>query len=94
MGGLPGYGKGYWLEAEQSSGFYDHYQTTIAASRSTPVVGHDDAGVIVFVRFAGQLSPPPRATGSGYGHLGMYEREIMVKKVLEMSPHANNQCAS
>jgi hypothetical protein len=92
--GLPGYGLGYWLEADPNSGFYEHYQTMISASRPTPTVGYDIVGVIIFVRFVGQLSPPSTANGSGYGHLGMYQHQITVKRLLEMSPHTNNQCAS
>jgi hypothetical protein len=92
MSGLPSYGRGYWLEADPTSAFYQHYRTMIDASSAFTNTGQEDPGAIVFVRFIGRLSVAQAANGVGYGHMGIYPRQITVVRLLEMSRHANNQC--
>jgi hypothetical protein len=94
MSGLPGYRRGYWLEADPTSAFYQHYRTMIAASSAFTITGQEDPGSIVFVRFVGRLSPAQAPNSVGYGHMGIYPRQITVLQLLEMRRHANNQCAA
>jgi hypothetical protein len=94
MSGLPGYGKGYWLEADPTSAFYEHYRTMIAASSAFTITGQEDPGAIVFVRFVGRLTLAQAPNSVGYGHMGIYPRQITVLQLLEMRQHANNQCAA
>jgi len=45
--------------------------------------GPDDK-LAIYVRFEGVLSPPASAeSGKGYGHLGLYAREVKVTEALE-----------
>jgi hypothetical protein len=71
----PGYGEGWWLEAEPESGFYEQYNA-LSSQVSPPPGGY----VTVFVRFRGRLSPP-----GSYGHLGAYARTVTVQEVVELS---------
>ena len=92
MSGLPSYGNGYWLEADPTSTFYEHYYKTIPAKSVPTLAGEEDPGAIVFVRFIGRLSVAQAANGVGYGHMGIYPRQITVVRLLEIRRHANNQC--
>lgn len=97
MDGLPNYGHGYWLEATAESGFFEKYKSFLSKDYD-PSHRPEDLGTIVFVHVLGEVSPLKNAgygAGTneyGYGHLGLYPRLITVTKVLEMAPHANNQC--
>jgi len=88
MNERPGYGAGYWLEADPQSGFYEQYRKISADTVTSTSPYH---GVIVFVRFTGAVSPP-KSKLNGYGHLGQYVRMITVTEVLEMTASANDQC--
>ncbi len=63
-------GPTYWLIPEPDSGF----QEALQAAGWQPV-----APQAFYVRFEGELSAPGR-----YGHLGAYEREVRVRKTLEV----------
>jgi hypothetical protein len=82
--GCPGYGIGYWLQAEPASEFFKRYEVLrLQAGTHTPP--QDSlAGVIVRVRFIGRLSPPGQ-----YG-LDQYSREVTVEKLLDMT--VDNSC--
>lgn len=69
-----GYGVGYWLTG--TTEFYDQYYALVESSGFDPSTGY----LSVYVRFKGELSP-----SGDYGHLGMYEREITVTELLEMT---------
>jgi len=73
------YGTGYWLTG--TAEFNDQYRALVQSSGHDPISGYQP----VFVRFSGELSPP-----GSYGHLGVYEREVTVIELLEMS--LDGQC--
>jgi len=81
----PGYGSGYWLASTPDSGFFDQYG-------AIPPGGVKDykplgsPGVVVYVRFIGDLSPASLSSFEGYGHLSLYTRQITVTELLEMTP--------
>jgi hypothetical protein len=72
--GQPGYGKGYWLMG--TAEFVERYNALVGFSGQAPRRAHAP----IYVRFKGDLSPP-----GSHGHLGMYEREVTVIELLEMS---------
>lgn len=73
------YGNGYWLDG--TADFYDQYSALVQSSGFDPSAGY----LSVYVRFEGELSLP-----GSYGHLGAYEREVIVTELLEMS--ADKKC--
>ena len=75
-------GTGYWLNG--ISEMSDQYYALVQSSGFDQGTGY----LSVYVRFNGELSPP----GGGYGHLGAYEREVTVTKLLEMS--LDGQCSN
>jgi hypothetical protein len=81
----PGYGAGYWLEADPDSRFFEQYKATISAVISdTNSLSHNQ-GTEVYVHFVGELSPPASTLSGGYGHLSQYPYLIRVTEVLSMS---------
>ncbi|GAB4579990.1 MAG: hypothetical protein Fur0022_27290 [Anaerolineales bacterium] len=74
MDAQPGYGHGYWLESPND--FHEQYRALLFASGVEYLTG-DQA---VYVVFEGELSPEGQ-----YRHVGAYEREVTVIKLLEMS---------
>jgi len=80
----PGYGQGYWLAAIPDSGFFEHYDA-ITPRNGMDYKPLDSPGVVVFVRFVGDLSPASASPFEGYGHLSAYTRQITVTEVLEMT---------
>jgi hypothetical protein len=56
--------------------FVERYNALVGFSGEAPRVVHAP----IYVRFKGDLSPP-----GSHGHLGMYEREVTVIELLEMS---------
>ena len=65
----------WWLNAAPEIRFYEQYSALLGGTPQPP-----GAYASVFLRFRGTLSPP-----GDYGHLGAYEREVMVVEVVEMS---------
>lgn len=70
--GSPSSTTGYWLTG--NAAFHERY-SALATTR-----GSNGFGPVVYTRFTGTLS----AEG-GYGHLGVYKREITVTSVTEMA---------
>ena len=70
----PSYGNGYWLTGNTE--FYNQYAALIQSTGFDQSTGY----LSVYVRFKGELSPQ-----GTYGHLGAYEREVIVTELLEMS---------
>ena len=73
---------GYWLVSTRDSGFNERLETFQSLRGPTGELS-------VYVKFVGTLSPKNQ---NGYGHLGMYSREITVTEVLEMKAWDENQC--
>ena len=73
---------GYWLTSTPDSGFNE--QLTKFSTLTDPT------GLRVYVKFIGVHSPTKLF--GGYGHLGMYKKEITVTKILEMKPWSDNLC--
>jgi hypothetical protein len=85
---LPGYGQGYWLSIEADRQFYERY--SVLSPRTEDFAG---AGAIVYVHFIGHLVAPSPGQ-QGYGHLGMYSREVMASQLLSMAPGQPNRIAT
>lgn len=75
---IPGYGQGSWLSVEPKSQFYEHYHPLRSLRPDWA-----DPGPIVYTRFIGHFGPPQQG---GYGHLGQYPREVVVSRLLTMTP--------
>ncbi len=91
---LPGYGKGYWLEASPISGFEEMFSEKITAMASSKN-SSNASNLIVYVRFIGQISNPayePYSLGESHGHMGLYKQSILVLKTLDMESLSNAQC--
>jgi len=78
---FPGYGSGYWLKALPASEFFQSVDELL------PNAQVEDWSYIsnpIYVQFVGRLSRKTD-TDVGYGHLGQYEREITVIRLLTIN---------
>jgi hypothetical protein len=83
--GIPGYGRGYWLKDTADSGFWSRFAELTPQFMQRSRVGSMEASPSVFVRFIGHASPRRSLfEWHGYGHLGLYDREITVTRLIEM----------
>jgi hypothetical protein len=83
--GTPGYGRGYWLEAMTESGFWSRFADLTPHFRQHSSASTMEDSPSVFVRFIGHVSPPRALFAQyGYGHMGLYSREITVTQLVEM----------
>lgn len=74
-GGCPGRDQAWWLKRNRA--FREWY----AALTAEHVSGqpYEQTPYVVYTRFVGWISPP-----GSYGHLGLYEREIVVSELIDM----------
>ncbi|HEY1015771.1 MAG TPA: hypothetical protein VGE07_23890 [Herpetosiphonaceae bacterium] len=78
-----GYGKGYWLDSDPNLNWARRYEAALAQTGGAiTATAAPMSGEPVYVRVIADLSPP---SPDNYGHLNMYEREIRVTQILEMS---------
>ncbi len=83
MNEFPGPGKGYWLVPNyEFSQLYEKAMSDMIGDIAGTYGPYDE--FVIYVRFQGILSPPASVeAGLGYGHLGLYSREVTVTKALE-----------
>lgn len=76
--GEPGYGEGYWIDwsGVGNSSFFERYKEL---QSQHPELGGPSSSY-VYVVFAGRLSE-----SGHFGHLGGYDKEIAVTRVIEMT---------
>ena len=86
----PGYGKGFWLEPLPGSGFEGATALGWELAQADGTEGDFEAYTI-YVEFVGELST--EAEGEvGYGHMGLYRREIKVTRLYVVAEFEAGQC--
>jgi len=79
--GQPGYAVGWWLDAEEPSGFFARVHAVLGPEATAPYTPDGRPGArVVFVRFEGTLE---EGDPHGYGHLNAYRKQVHVQKVLD-----------
>ena len=73
---------GYWLTSISGSGFNEQLENFFSLREPT-------GELHMYVKFLGTLSPTKQ---NGYGHLGMYSKQISVIDLLDMQPWVDHQC--
>jgi hypothetical protein len=83
MNETPGPGKGYWLVPnDEFSQLYKSAMGNMVRDAAGTYGPYDK--LAIYVRFEGVLSPPAGTeSGEGYGHSGLYAREVKVTKALQ-----------
>lgn len=80
--GFGDFDTGYWLTSTRDSGFNEQLKSYEYLLAPTGELN-------MYVKFIGTTSPENQ---NGYGHLGMYSKQITVKELLDMKPWVDNQC--